>query len=136
MNHDNEAAARLSQAVHEIEVLLHPATVRAVESRTAQPPASAPVEPGMNRFCAIVFAVAIINFVAFMIGSAALGGDALNGTSEGGLYYVSDHGKRTEVSAAAFTYSRLHGFSLLITHPLAMFCAILRRGQKNSRRDK
>lgn len=90
----------------------------------------------MNRFCSIVFIVAVVNFVAFLIGVAALGGDAVNGAMEGGRYYVSDHGKRTEVSEAAFTYSEVHFCTLLVTHAMAMICGLVCYEQKKSGRTK
>jgi hypothetical protein len=79
----------------------------------------------MKRFCSVVFIIAAINFVAFLIGAAALGGDAVNGKSEGGRYFVASHGKLTEVSRAAFTYSRLHFYAVWITHSSAIICALL-----------
>ncbi len=57
------------------------------------------------------------------MGALALGGDAVNGKTENGRYYVANHGKLTEVSAAAFNYSRVHCYSVWTTHPLSMFCA-------------
>ena len=74
----------------------------------------------MKKWALIVFVVAVLNFVAFMIGAAKLGGDAVNGKMEDGRYYVADHGKLTEVSCAAFTYSRIHCYTLFVTHPLAL----------------
>jgi hypothetical protein len=73
----------------------------------------------MKKWALIVFVFAVVNFVAFLIGSAKLGGDAVNGKMEDGRYYVADHGKLTEVTHAAFTYSRIHCYTLFITHPLA-----------------
>ena len=84
----------------------------------------------------MVYTVAIVNFVAFLIGAAALGGDAVNGKSEGGRYFVADHGKLTEVSKAAFTYSRFHCYALWVTHPMAMICALVFYVPKQSRRTK
>jgi hypothetical protein len=136
MNDDSEAAARLSKAVQEIEALLHPPTLQPATTRPAPLETPAPVRSPVNRFCSIVFIVAIVNFVAFLIGVAALGGDAVNGAAEGGRYYVSDHGKRTEVSEAAFTYSQLHCYTLFVTHPMAMICGLVCHQQKKSRRTK
>lgn len=79
----------------------------------------------MKKWALIVFIVAVVNFVAFLIGAAKLGGDAVNGKTEDGRYYVADHGKLTEVSHAAFTYSRIHCYTLFITHPLAMVFGFL-----------
>lgn len=73
----------------------------------------------MKKWSLIVFVVAVVNFVAFRIGAAALGGDAVNGKIEDGRYYVASHGRLTEVSHAAFTYSRIHCYTVFVTHPLA-----------------
>lgn len=70
-------------------------------------------------------AVAIIvlgfaNFFAFLIESAALGGDALNGHVTNGHYYVASHGILTEVSQAVWTVSRIHAVVTLVSWPLVM----------------
>jgi hypothetical protein len=90
----------------------------------------------VNRFCSIVFIVAIVNFVAFLIGAAVLRGDAVNGKMEAGRYYVADHGKLTEVSKVAFTYSRFHCYTLWVTHPMAIICALGCYASKQSKRTK
>jgi hypothetical protein len=68
----------------------------------------------------IAIAVGFFNFFWFFAESAALGGDGLNGYARGGRYYVASHGSYTEVSEAAWTWSRIHAVSVFITHPLAM----------------
>jgi hypothetical protein len=91
----------------------------------------------MKKWALIIFVVAVVNFVAFLIGAAALGGDAVNGKIEDGRYYVADHGKLTEVSRAAFTYSRIHCYTIFVTHPLAAVFGLMffaqNRGRKESR---
>ncbi|HEX5823950.1 MAG TPA: hypothetical protein VFY18_05750 [Candidatus Limnocylindrales bacterium] len=64
--------------------------------------------------------VGFINFFWFFAESAALGGDALNGNVRAGHYFVGSHGSYTEVSEAAWTWSRVHGISVFITHPIAI----------------
>jgi len=86
--------------------------------------------PRMKKLFAILFAVAVLNFIAFIIGASVLGGDAVNGKVEGGKYYVANHGKYTEVSQVAFTYSRFHCYSVWVTHPLAILCGTLFLGRK------
>jgi hypothetical protein len=134
MHDDPEAAAKLSRAVREANALLHPATMQSTGGKTA--PFATPISssPQVKRFCSIVFIVAAVNFVAFLIGTAALGGDAVNGKVKGGRYYVSNHGKLTEVSKAAFTYSRFHVYTLFVTHPMAILCALLSYSPRRSRR--
>jgi hypothetical protein len=70
--------------------------------------------------CVFVAALGILNFAAFAIAATCLGGDAVNGRSENGRYFFSSHGKDTEVSRAVFNYSRIHVYSVWITHPLAI----------------
>ena len=74
----------------------------------------------MTRVPGVVAAVAVVNFIAFVIGTILIGGDAWNGKIAGGHYFVASHGALTEVSAAVFTYSQWHSRSLLVTHPLGM----------------
>lgn len=87
----------------------------------------------MKKWALIVFVVAVVNFVAFLIGAAKLGGDAVNGKMENGRYYVADHGKLTEVSRAAFTYSRIHCYTVFITHPLAILFGLALYSQTRRR---
>lgn len=88
----------------------------------------------MRKLYDIVCAVALINFIAFLIGVAELGGDAVSGKSEGGRYYVANHGKLTEVSRAAFTYSRIHCYAVFTTHALAFVLYLLT--QLHKKREK
>ena len=70
--------------------------------------------------CGLVIATGMLNFLAFAIVATCLGGDAVNGRSENGHYYFASHGTTTEVSEAVYNYSRIHVYSVWITHPLAM----------------
>ena len=72
-------------------------------------------------------AIALLNFFSFLVACLLLGGDALNGHVEAGRYFLSNHGKLTEVTSEIFRYSQLHGASLFITHPLAMLMGWLGR---------
>jgi hypothetical protein len=65
--------------------------------------------------------IAIINSTAFWIIAVSIGGDAISGKAEGGRYYLSSHGKLTEVSSPVWHYSRVHTISVWITVPLAIF---------------
>jgi hypothetical protein len=56
----------------------------------------------------------ILNFIAFFIGWAYLGGDAVNGKEQNGHYYVSDKGRLTEVTHGEYVYSRIHVASLFV----------------------
>jgi hypothetical protein len=71
-------------------------------------------------------ALAMINFFAFVAGSAYLGGDALNGYVQAGHFFVCAHGHCTEVSSAAWHYSYWHAYAsfggiLLVFAEIALF---------------
>ncbi|MEI7901752.1 MAG: hypothetical protein WCK89_15980 [bacterium] len=70
-----------------------------------------------------VWLVAIINFVACFVVAAKNGGDAVNGKEEGGRFFVASHGHYTEVTRSFFEYSRIHTYSIWVTHPLAIIGA-------------
>ena len=74
----------------------------------------------MTRVPGAVAAVAIVNFIAFVIIAILIGGDTVNGKIESGHYFLASHGGLTEVSARVFTYSQWHARSLFVTHPLGM----------------
>lgn len=65
------------------------------------------------------------NFAVFWLAALYLGGDAVNGHAAGGHYFLSNHGRFTEVSRSVFTYSKWHARSLWVSHPLAMVCGWL-----------
>jgi hypothetical protein len=83
-----------------------------------------------RRFAPWIFAVAIVNFVTFMAVAMSLGGDACNGTVEDGRYFLSSHGRRTEVSAGVYAYSLCHTTSVFITHIAALIAAINLRASR------
>ncbi len=82
----------------------------------------------LHEMCRIIFKVAIINFVVFVVIALLLGGDAINGDalngSGAGHYFVGMNGRSTEVSYPIYIYSKIHVISLFITHPLAMIAGI------------
>jgi thiosulfate reductase cytochrome b subunit len=55
----------------------------------------------------VVFA-GVANFLIFVMVAIYLGGNALGGESGAGRYFVSEHGRLTEVSRAAYLYSQWH----------------------------
>ena len=77
---------------------------------------------------ALVFGLA--NFTIFIIVSLLLGGDAVNGHAENGRYFLDSHGKLTETSHAVFIYSKIHVYSLFVSHPLAMLGIYIRQRWK------
>jgi hypothetical protein len=68
----------------------------------------------------IAIAIGFVNFWWFFAETAALGGDALNGYTSDGHYYVVSHGTYTEVNRGAWEWNRVHAASLFVTHPAAM----------------
>lgn len=71
--------------------------------------------------CEVVFGVAIINFLAFLIVSALIGrGDYAHGEIIDGHYYLSGFFGKNEVPFIIYNYSIIHAKSLLVTHPLAL----------------
>ena len=82
----------------------------------------------LSQLAAVVTAVALLDFVSYLIAASYLGGDAVNGKIEDGRYYLWGpyHGTKAyhEVSQAVFSFSRLHTYSLFILWPL-MFALIV-----------
>lgn len=70
-----------------------------------------------------LFVIGVLNFVACMAVALMIGGDALNGGVEDGRYYLSNHGRLTEVSAGLYSYSLVHTVSVLITSAIAVASA-------------
>jgi hypothetical protein len=82
--------------------------------------ASAPSRPTWLTWLA--GAVVILGFVNFLwfFAESAKAGDALNGYVRDGHYFLSSHGRVTEVSREAWEWSRVHALSVFVTHPLAL----------------
>jgi hypothetical protein len=75
----------------------------------------------LNRIGWLLCLVGAVNFMVFFVVALCIGGDAINGKVENGRYYLSSHGRLTEVSPRVWQYSRFHTISVWITHPLAIF---------------
>jgi hypothetical protein len=75
-----------------------------------------------------LIAIGFLNFVLFIVGTLYLGGDAWSGKIEGGKYYVWGYHNGTkeysEVSRAAFDYSRFHVYSVMVTWPLMILAGL------------
>lgn len=65
--------------------------------------------------CTVFALVAVPSFVFFSAFSLLIGGDALNGFSSEGRYFVSSHGNDTEVSWLTYTISWYLGSLTLAT---------------------
>jgi hypothetical protein len=69
-------------------------------------------------FGMLLFFGGVLNFVIFWHVAVQIGGDAVSGKIEDGRYFVSSHGRLTEVSSETWRYSYAHKVSTWITHPL------------------
>ena len=78
------------------------------------------MKKSLRILCIAIMVVGALNLVAFFVHSQQLGGDALNGRQTNGQFYVSDHGRETQVSERAWRLNRWHALSLIVTHALLM----------------
>ena len=58
-------------------------------------------------FCVIWVGITVVVMLFFFVFYAWIGGSAISGYSEGEKYFVSDHGKVTEVSREIWEVSRI-----------------------------
>lgn len=75
----------------------------------------------MKIFGLVLAIVGFLNFMAFFVTTMSNGGGPDDKLSGNGKYFVSEHGKVTEVSEQTFRLLKIHERSVWITHPLAMF---------------
>ncbi len=75
----------------------------------------------------VLFAFAAINFFAFVFVALAIGGDAVNGYSSNGHFFLKNHGRITEVSEAVFTYSKWHVYCLWVSWGAAFIASFRHR---------
>lgn len=71
--------------------------------------------------------IALVNFTAFLVVSAHLGGDALNGYIRDGHFFLCAHGICTQVNSRLWHYSYYHAVAticlmLLVVIEMAYFC--------------
>jgi hypothetical protein len=74
----------------------------------------------LERVGAVIFFLALANFLVFVIIAVSIGGEAISGKVEGGRYYLWYRGDYTEVSRSVWNYSRMHTISVFITHSLGI----------------
>ena len=86
--------------------------------------------------CRFIFIFGIVNFLAYCLMAAHLGGDAINGKMAAGHFYLANHGRYTEVSEAVFNYSRWHTYGVWVTHPLAFIAVYFSIRIKNENQKK
>ena len=68
------------------------------------------------RWLRFLVLLALVNFVVYVIVAGTHGGDAWNGYTKDGRYFVSEHGNTTEVSRTFWMYSYYHTIFLWITY--------------------
>ena len=73
-----------------------------------------------RRLGMLLVAFGVLNFVAYGVFAFQLGGDAGNGRVEAGRYFLSAHGKDTEVSQAVFEIQQV-AHLLRLGHALPCF---------------
>jgi len=76
-------------------------------------------------FAYTLFIIGALNFASFFIIALFIGGDAVGNPPLDGRYYVSEHGRRTEVSRSVYEYSLFHARSVWGTHALIFFGAFI-----------
>lgn len=72
-----------------------------------------------------VFLAGILNFAAFGIHTTCKGGSAYDGRVMGGHYFVSEHGRETEVSKTVYDRLLMHEKSAMISFPIALVAGII-----------
>ena len=82
----------------------------------------------------LMLGIAAVNFIVFAIATVAWGGDAVNGTSQDGRYFLGQRGLYTEVSRPVYIFSMVHTLSLLITQPLAIWAGFRARNRAREQR--
>lgn len=78
--------------------------------------------------------IALINFLAFLLIGAYLGGYARTHIA-GEPYYLLLYGHATEVSRRVYLYSRWHFYAMLSTHALAMTSWLVTRHGHGKRKN-
>jgi hypothetical protein len=77
----------------------------------------------LEKICNAVQIIAAINFFSFAIIAIIIGGDALNGYTQGGRYFIGQNGY--EVSYPVFLYSKIHAYSVFLTTSALLVSNIL-----------
>lgn len=80
-----------------------------------------------EKFRTLAGNLTFLNFLAAICGMAYLGGDALNGKEENGHFFLSYHGKLTEVSENVFVYSKYHCVSIFISIGIVLILHLMHK---------
>ncbi len=78
-----------------------------------------------------IAAVSAVNFVVFVAMTFYLGGDALQGYSRDGHYFLGRHSTFTEVSPAVFDYSRWHAITVIASVVFFLATEAWRRNRRS-----
>jgi hypothetical protein len=76
------------------------------------------------RVCQVVFTLFAINFLLFVGSAINLGGDAFNGYTRDGRYFLGMYGKYTEVTQEVFESSRRHAISVFVSGAITFVAAV------------
>ena len=79
----------------------------------------------MKVFAVVLVLIGVLNFSVLVVTSLGRGGSADRDASHDGHFFVSDHGKLTEVSEGTYRFSLAHSKSVFITHAMAMLGIVL-----------
>jgi ABC-type Fe3+ transport system permease subunit len=77
-----------------------------------------------GRIGGVLFALAIANFLAYSVHTQNLGGGADSYKPEEGRYFVSSHGKYTEVTEEQWRTVRTHGIATYVTHAIGLLVGV------------
>jgi hypothetical protein len=78
-------------------------------------------------------ALTFLNLFTFLVATLYIGGDAISGKAEGGRFYVSSHGRLTEVSEGWFNFSQWQARSVWVSMVAVFLIALLARYAKRRR---
>ena len=86
-------------------------------------------EPTMNRILRMLGTALpilfFVNFTVFWFATLYIGGDGIGIPPKDGHYYVSSHGRLTEVSYNIWHYTRVHTFIVWTSVPLFFIGIVL-----------
>jgi hypothetical protein len=127
-------------AILEVAVIALIAVVLFIPRRTGMHTAANgdPPRRWAGRIAWVLFAAAFLNFLAYSVHSGNLGGSAGDYKRDEGRYYVSAHGRHTEVTEDQWRAIRAHQIAVFVTHPLALLVGVplmlyAQRGRPNDR---
>ena len=80
--------------------------------------------------------IALINFGVFVIIAIIIGGDAINGFTKDGHYYLKLGAYINEVSHPVFIYSKIHFYILIVNYVVAFVWEIISFSKKRRKNDR